>query len=81
MYQFIHVVGQQGVGKSQVIVALAAAYQARGLVCAGQDPAVYTSRKEALQDAPGADVYFIEHQSEDAVDACAGELVIRLSRV
>ena len=31
MYQFIHVVGQQGVGKSQVIVALAAAYQARGL--------------------------------------------------
>ena len=34
MYQFIHVVGQQGVGKSQVIVALAAAYQARALAFA-----------------------------------------------
>lgn len=81
MSTFIHVVGPQGVGKSQVILTLAAAQQARGLRCAGQDPAVYTSRSEALQDAPGADVYFIEHQSEDAVDACAGELVIRLSRV
>ncbi len=81
MSTFIHVVGPQGVGKSQVILALAAAQQARGLRCAGQDPAVYTSRSEALQDAPGADVYFIEPQSEEAVDACAGELVIRLSRV
>lgn len=80
MKTFIHVVGLQGVGKSTVILALAAAYKARGNVIAGQDPDVFHSRAVALQQAPGADVYFIEHLDESAVDALPGELVIRLDR-
>lgn len=77
---FIHVVGQQGVGKSTVIVALAAHYAARGNVCAGQDPDIFDCRAMALTQVPGADVYFIEYQDERAVDALPGELVIRLDR-
>lgn len=78
---FIHVVGGQGVGKSLLILALAAQYQARGLVCAGQDPQVFTSRSEAEEVAPDANVCFVEHQDDSQLDALPGELVVRLSRV
>lgn len=81
MTTFIHVVGGQGVGKSMLILALAAQYQARGLVCAGQDPEVFTSRSEALESAPGADVCFVEHLCEQGLDALPGELVIAMARV
>lgn len=80
MCTFIHVVGPQGVGKSQVVAALAAAYQARGRVCAGHDPELFTSRAEAEQKAPGADVCFIEYHTAEALDARDGELVVQLSR-
>lgn len=77
---FIHVVGGQGVGKSMLVLALAAQYKARGLACAGQDPEVFTSRSEAVERAPVADVCFVEHADERALDALPGELVIRISK-
>lgn len=78
---FIHVVGGQGAGKSMLILALAAQYQARGQVCAGQDPQIFTSRSEAAEVAPDADVCFVEHRDDSEMDALPGELVIRLSRI
>lgn len=77
---FIHVVGGQGVGKSMLILALAAQHQARGLVCAGQDPEIFGSRREALEMAPQADVCFVEHLDELTMDAMPGETVIRISK-
>lgn len=81
MARFIHVVGEQGVGKSMLIWALAAQHQDRGFVCAGQHPDIFNSRAEALEAVPGADVYFIEHHKDSTVDALPGELVIRMQRV
>jgi len=80
MATFIHVVGGQGVGKSMLVLAMAAQYAARGQVCAGSDPEVFTSRCEALQQRPDADVYFIEVQNDSELDALPGELVIRMAR-
>ncbi len=68
MTVFYHVVGRQGIGKSQLVLALAGQFQRQGLVCAGQDPDVFTSRGEALRERPGAEVYFIEHQDESEID-------------
>lgn len=78
---FIHVVGEQGVGKSMLILALAAQYQARGLLCAGQDPQLFSSRAEAVEVAPEANVCFVEHLDDSTLDALPGELVIRMERV
>lgn len=80
MTDFVHVVGEQGVGKSMLILALAAQYQAQGSVCAGQHPDIFTSRAEALEAAPDAQVYFIEHLDDSTLDALPGELVIRMER-
>ncbi len=80
MTTFIHVVGGQGVGKSMLILALAAQYQARGLVCAGMDPQLFTCRAEAAEVAPEANVCFVEHLDDSTLDALPGELVIRMQR-
>lgn len=77
---FIHVVGEQGIGKSTLILDMAARYTAAGYACAGQHPDIFTSRQEALEAVPDAKVYFIEHQEESTLDALPGELVIRLQR-
>jgi energy-coupling factor transporter ATP-binding protein EcfA2 len=79
--QFVHVVGRQGVGKSQLILALAAYYASKGRVCAGQDPDVFWSRADAQREKPGADVYFIECDKESDLRAMPGELVIRMEHV
>lgn len=81
MTTFFHVVGEQGVGKSMVILALANDFEARGQRCAGQDPDVFTSRREALEQCPHADVYFIEYLREEDMRAFPGEIVVRLSMV
>jgi len=78
--QVIHVIGTQGVGKSTLILALAAQHEARGRVCAGQDPYVFTSLVEAQAQKPGADVYFIEHLPGDRVDLGPGDVVIQMER-
>ena len=59
---------------------MAAQFAARGQACAGSDPEIFTSRREALGERPAADVYFIEHETESALDALPGELVIRVAR-
>lgn len=79
--QFVHVVGRQGVGKSQLILALASYYGSKGLVCAGQDPDVFESRAVALREKPGANVYFIECNKESDLCAMTGDLVIRMEHV
>lgn len=79
MTKFFHVVGVQGSGKSGLILAVAKQFEQRGVRCAGQDPDVFKSRREALAQRPDADVYFIEHQRDDDVDALDGETVIRIS--
>lgn len=82
MASFIHIVGRQGVGKTWLSLALAQRYAARGQVCAGDgEPFIFDSRHEALREAPGADVYFIEHLDDSTLDALPGELVIRMERV
>jgi hypothetical protein len=63
-----------------LIMDMAARYMAAGSVCAGQHPDIFTSRQEALDAAPGAEVYFIEHQDGSTLDALPGELVIRMER-
>jgi len=79
--QVFHVVGTQGVGKSTLILALAAQHEARGRVCAGQDPDVFTSLKEALAEKPGADVYFIEHLRMDTAKAGPRDFVIQMEQM
>ena len=81
MATFVHVVGGQGVGKSLLIVALAAQHAARGRVCAGNDPEIFNSKREALKERPDADVYFIECCDDSELDAIPGELVIRMEKV
>lgn len=75
-----HVVGIQGVGKSTLIRLLAADFQRRGRVCAGQDPCVFSTLDEAQAEQPGADVYFIEHLSMETVNAGPGHFIINMSR-
>lgn len=79
MARFIHVVGVQGSGKSELIRAMARDYEAAGLVCAGQDPDIFESRGQALATSPRADVYFIEYCRMQDVRALPGERVIQLA--
>lgn len=81
MAMVFHVVGRPGTGKSTLILGLARHYEVLGQQCAGHDPDVFHSRKQALQEAPGADVYFIEHSTMSTVDALPGERVIRIDVV
>ncbi len=71
----------QGVGKSQLILALAQYFEPKGFRCAGQDPDIFYSLEQARETAPGADMYFIEHQSMKTVKAGPGDVVIRMDRV
>lgn len=84
MARFIHIVGQQGIGKSSLSGALAWFYSSQVRVpqrCAGAFDQIFTSRREALAEAPGADIYFIEHMDDSTLDALPGELVIRMERI
>lgn len=78
-----HVVGEQGVGKSMLSLAMAERFQARGLVCAGHHPEIFTTLQEAQAQRPGADVYFVEHQGEPEVEQVLGAnvFVIRIEQV
>lgn len=80
MATFIHVVGDIGVGKSTVAYALAKMYEGFGKHCAGSEE-IFTSRREAEAEHPGADIYFVEYQKESDLAARPGELVIRLERI
>lgn len=80
MAMFFHVVGRGGSGKSTLILAYAQHFQRQGKRCAGHDPEVFISRAEALEYAPRADVYFIEHYDMTTVDQLPGETVIQLDR-
>ena len=71
----------QGVGKSTLIRLLAADFQRRGRVCAGQDPDIFSSLGEAQAECPGADVYFVEHQRMDTVKAGSGHFVIHMEQM
>lgn len=81
MTRVFQVVGKQGSGKTQLICALAARFEARGLVCAGVDAPeseFVKTRAHAEVWWPGADVVFLEHSSDATLHIEPGDTVIRI---
>ena len=82
MTKVFHVVGEQGSGKSILILMLADGYAARGLKCAGQDPEpAFSSTAQARAAHPSADVLFVEHLPDDGFTPQPGDTIIRLESV
>lgn len=87
MARFIHIVGDQGVGKSILAELISTGLQAQGKRCAivDSDLRPCTSRAALLAQAPtpGTDVFLVEHDGRDTAGDWlrADDQVIRLSLV
>lgn len=84
MARFFHLVGGYGTGKTTLAVALSERFEAQGIVCAGADaPEVgfIHTRAQARSCWPDAQVIFLEHLSDDTLDAGPGDVVIRIERM
>lgn len=84
MKQIIHVVGEQGSGKTEMAWIISKDYERRGKTCSGVDSPMsefIKDREQAIAQWPEADVIFIEHLPGETFKTAPGDRIITLERI
>lgn len=84
MAEIIHLVGEQGSGKTAMAVIISKDYQRRNMKCAGVDDPMtefIKDREQALAYWPGVDVIFVEHLPGEVFKTAPGDRIITLERI
>lgn len=84
MAEIIHLVGEQGSGKTAMAVIISKDYERRNMKCAGVDDPMtefMKDRDEAQAYWPDADVIFLEHLPGEQYKTAPGDQVITLERM